>query len=281
MAAHSPILKLGHSPDSDDAFMFYALAEGLIDTHGLQFEHTLKDIQTLNSWAREGRLEITALSVHAYAYVSDRYQLLTHGASMGERYGPLVVCRDAASLEELKQRVIAIPGLLTTAYLTLRLALGDVQTVVMPFDRIMEAVAEGEVEAGLLIHEGQLTHGTLGLHPILDLGVWWDDLTGLPLPLGVNAVRRDLSDETRALVSRVLRDSINFGLDHRAPALEHALSFARGMEPAVADRFVGMYVNDLTRDMGERGRRAIELLLRMGHEQGVLTHQPRVDFVME
>lgn len=281
VGSHSPVLRLGHSPDSDDAFMFYALAEEKIDTEGLRFEHILQDIQTLNQWAMEGRLEVTAISVHAYGYVSASYALLAHGASMGERYGPTVVARQPFMLDELRGRVIAIPGRLTSAYLALRLALGEVETVVYSFHKIMQAVASGEVDAGLLIHEGQLTHGEYGLNKVLDLGVWWDDRTGLPLPLGVNVVRRDLGDDTLRRVSRVLRASIDFGLEHRADALAHALRYSRGMESAVADRFVGMYVNDLTRDMGVRGRLAIERFLGEAHDQGLLPGKPDLLFVGE
>jgi 1,4-dihydroxy-6-naphthoate synthase len=275
------LIRLGHSPDSDDAFMFYALAEDKVPTEDLRFEHVLRDIQTLNQWAEEGRLEVTAISVHAYAHVSDRYALLTHGASMGERYGPMVVAREPMSLADLRGRVIAIPGRLTSAYLALQLALGEVQVEVRPFDTIMEAVASGEVEAGLLIHEGQLTHGRLGLHTVLDLGVWWDDRTGLPLPLGVNAVRRDLGEARAAQLSRILRASIDYALAHRDAALQHSMRFARGMETSIADRFVGMYVNDLTRDMGERGRAAIERFLGDAHAAGLLPHRPDVTFVTD
>ncbi len=282
MAVEPILIRLGHSPDSDDAFMFYALAEGKIDTGGLRFEHILRDIQTLNQWATEGRLEVTALSVHAYAYVSQRYALLTHGASMGERYGPMVVAREPLSLEQLRQQTIAVPGLLTSAYLQLRLALGEVQTVVLPFDQIMPAVAAGQVPAGLLIHEGQLTHGQYGLTSVLDLGIWWDERTGgLPLPLGVNAVRRDLGPELTRRISRLLRQSIDYALDHRQAALDHALAFARGMDTAVADRFVGMYVNDLTREMGPRGRAAIERLLSEAYDRGLLPERHEVTFVEE
>ena len=236
------LIRLGHSPDPDDAFMFYALAEELIPTDGFRFEHILRDIETLNDWAREGRLEVTALSVHAYAYLSDRYRLLPHGASMGERYGPIVVAREEIDPAELPRRRVAIPGVLTSAFLELQLAVGRIEDpVIVPFDRILDVVEAGEVDAGLVIHEGQLTYGRQGLRCLLDLGEWWDELTGgLPLPLGANAVRRDLDEgDTMARLSRLLRASIAFGLEHRAGALAHAERFGRGLDRDLADRFVG------------------------------------------
>ncbi|MCC6444788.1 MAG: ABC transporter substrate-binding protein [Armatimonadetes bacterium] len=275
----SRLLRLGHSPDSDDAFMFYALAAGKIDTGDLRFEHILQDIQTLNQWAREGKLEITAISAHAYAYVQGGYDLFDHGASMGDDYGPVVVAREPSSIESLRGVKIAVPGLLTSAYLALCLCLPDFEPVVMPFDAIMEAVAAGEVPAGLLIHEGQLTHSALGLSAVIDLGVWWRQETGLPLPLGVNAVRADLPEEVKSQASRLLQESIRYALDHRREALEYALRFARDLEPAQADRFVGMYVNDLTLDLGERGRKSIELFLRKGHEAGWIPEVGPIRFI--
>lgn len=272
-------LKLGHSPDSDDAFMFYGLAAGKVDAEGLTFEHLLRDIETLNQWAREGRLEVTALSVHAYATVSDRYALLNSGASMGEDYGPMVVTREPCAAEDLRGKRIAVPGLLTSAYLALRLYQPDFREVVVPFDRIMDAVSQGEVDAGLLIHEGQLTHRAAGLHTVVDLGVWWKGETGLPLPLGVNAVRRDLGDEVLGKVARALKASILYGLEHREEALAHALGYARGLDTAMADRFVGMYVNQRTVDMGDEGRRSVELFLTRGYDIGLLKAPPRVEFV--
>jgi 1,4-dihydroxy-6-naphthoate synthase len=280
--ASAPIrVRLGHSPDSDDAFMFYGLADHKVPTEGFTFEHILRDIETLNHWAREGRLEITAISVHAYAYVADKYAILTHGASMGDNYGPLVVTREPASVEWLRGRTIAIPGTLTSAYLALRLFLGaDFAYDILPFDQIMEAVRDGKAEAGLLIHEGQLTHGQFGLHKVVDLGAWWYQETGgLPLPLGVNAVRRDLGPKCMAALSRVLRTSIAFGLDHREPALRHAMQYARGLDAAIADQFVGMYVNAWTLDMGPRGQESIRLFLMRAHEQGVIDHEVPLDFV--
>ena len=276
------LIRLGHSPDPDDAFMFYALAEELIPTDGFRFEHVLRDIETLNDWAREGRLEVTALSVHAYAFLSDRYRLLPHGASMGERYGPIVVARrdlDPVALPGLR---VAVPGRLTSAFLQLQLAVGRIdEPFITPFDRILDVVAAGEADAGLVIHEGQLTYERQRLRSVLDLGEWWDQLTGgLPLPLGANAVRRDLDEgDTLARLSRLLRDSIAYGLEHRAGALAHAERFGRGLDRGLADRFVGMYVNDRTLDYGEDGRAAVAELLRRGHEAGLLDRAPVVDFV--
>jgi 1,4-dihydroxy-6-naphthoate synthase len=276
------LIRLGHSPDPDDAFMFYALAEELIPTDGFRFEHVLRDIETLNDWAREGRLEVTALSVHAYAFLSDRYRLLPHGASMGERYGPIVVARrdlDPAALPGLR---VAVPGRLTSAFLQLQLAVGRIdEPFITPFDCILDVVAAGEADAGLVIHEGQLTYERQGLRSVLDLGEWWDQLTGgLPLPLGANAVRRDLDEgDTLARLSRLLRDSIAYGLEHREGALAHAERFGRGLDRGLADRFVGMYVNDRTLDYGEDGRAAVAELLRRGHDAGLLDRAPVVDFV--
>ena len=273
-------IQLGHSPDSDDAFMFYGLAEHKVDSEGFEFEHVLRDIQTLNEWAREGRIEITAISVHAYAYVADKYAILSHGASMGDNYGPIVVTREPVDPEWLRDKRIAIPGEMTSAFLALKLFLGDFAYDVMPFDQIMEAVASGKAEAGLLIHEGQLTHGELGLHSVVDLGKWWyQETEGLPLPLGVNAVRRDLGPETMAQLSRILKASIVYGLEHRQEALQHAMQYARGLETATADTFVGMYVNDWTVDMGERGKESIRLFLGRAAERGYIPQGISVDFV--
>jgi 1,4-dihydroxy-6-naphthoate synthase len=273
-------IQLGHSPDSDDAFMFYGLAEHKVDSEGFAFEHVLRDIQTLNEWAREGRIEITAISVHAYAYVADKYAILSHGASMGDNYGPMVVTREPVDPEWLRDKRIAIPGEMTSAFLALRLFLGDFAYDVMPFDQIMKAVASGKAEAGLLIHEGQLTHGELGLHSVVDLGKWWyQETNGLPLPLGVNAVRRDLGPETMAQLSRILKASIVYGLEHRQAALQHAMQYARGLETATADTFVGMYVNDWTVDMGERGKESIRLFLDRAAERGYIPQGIAVDFV--
>ena len=278
------LIRLGHSPDPDDAFMFHALADELIPTDGFRFEHVLRDIETLNDWAREGRLEVTAVSVHAYAYLSDRYRLLPHGASMGEQYGPMVVVKDDATIEpaELPNLRVAIPGVLTSAFLELQLAVGHIaDPVIVPFDRILDVVEAGEVDAGLVIHEGQLTYRTQGLRSIIDLGEWWHELTGgLPLPLGANAVRRDLDEgDTMPRLSRILRDSIAYGLDHRQAALAYAEGFGRGLDTGLADRFVGMYVNERTLDYGEDGRAAVAELLRRGHEAGLIDRAPVVDFV--
>ena len=271
-------IRVGHSPDSDDAFMFYALAAGKLDTGPLRFEHVLQDIQTLNAWAMEGRLEVTAISAHAYAYVSDRYLLLPHGASMGEGYGPVVVSSRPMEPNQLCGVRIAVPGLLTSAYLALRLFQPDFREVVLPFDRIMEAVQEGQVDAGLLIHEGQITHTSLGLHKVIDLGVWWNERTGLPLPLGLNAIRRDLGPELIRRISSALRDSIAYALAHRDEALSYALEFGRGLERPDADRFVSMYVNERTLDIGDDGREAVRLFLRMGAESGIVPPTAAVEF---
>lgn len=276
------LIRLGHSPDPDDAFMFHALADELIPTDGFRFEHVLRDIETLNDWAKEGRLEVTALSVHAYAYLADGYRLLPHGASMGEQYGPMVVAREPLDPAELPRLKVAIPGALTSAFLELQLAVGRIaDPVIVPFDRILDVVEAGEVDAGLVIHEGQLTYETQGLQSVIDLGQWWHELTGgLPLPLGANAVRRDLDEgDTLARLSRILRDSIAYGLEHRAAALEYAEGFGRGLDRGLADRFVGMYVNDRTLDYGEDGRAAVAELLRRGHEAGLIDRAVVVDFV--
>jgi 1,4-dihydroxy-6-naphthoate synthase len=270
------LIRLGHSPDPDDAFMFWALAEKRIDARGFEFEHVLRDIQTLNEWALEGRLEVTALSLHAYPFVQDRYVLLPHGASMGSGYGPIVVAREPVSLAEVE---IAVPGTMTTAFLALRLAIGDFRYREVPFDQILDEVVEGRADAGLLIHEGQLTYATAGLQKVLDLGEWWLGETGLPLPLGVNAARRDLGPETLERLSDVLRDSIRAGLDNREEAMQYALRFGRGLDTELADRFVGMYVNELTEDYGEEGRKAVRELLRRGEEIGAFREPVRLEFV--
>ncbi len=273
-------LTLGHSPDSDDAFMFYGLAAGKVGDGALAYEHILKDIQTLNEWAREGRLDTTAISVHAYAYVADKYAILNHGASMGERdYGPMVVAREPVAIDALRGATIAVPGLMTSAYLALRLCVGDFTPAVMPFDQIMEAVEAGEARYGLLIHEGQLTHEQHGLRSIVNLGTWWFEQTGLPLPLGVNTIKRSLPDDVKKRASRELKASIEYGLAHREEALAWALRYARGMETKTADTFVGMYVNRRTVDLGEDGRASIRLFLERGAQQGIIPALPEVDFV--
>jgi 1,4-dihydroxy-6-naphthoate synthase len=278
----SQLIRIGHSPDPDDAFMFYALANELIPMDGFRVEHILRDIETLNQWAVEGCLEVTAISVHAYAYVSKHYRLLPHGASMGEKYGPMVVAREALDPARLPSLRVAVPGAWTSAFLELQLAVGRIaEPVITPFDEILDVVAEGKVDAGLVIHEGQLTYESQGLVNILDLGIWWDELTGgLPLPLGANAVRRDVGDDaTLRRLSHLLRDSIAYALDHRKPALEHAEKFGRGLDMDLADRFVGMYVNERTLDYGEDGRAAIDELLRRGAEAGLVGGPVPVDFI--
>jgi 1,4-dihydroxy-6-naphthoate synthase len=272
-------IRLGHSPDADDAFMFWALAAGRVDTRGLEFEHVLRDIQTLNEWALDGRLEVTAISLHAYPFVQERYALLPHGASMGRGYGPIVVAREPLGVADLPTHEIAVPGRMTTAFLALRLAIGDFPYREVPFDEIIDVVRRRDAPAGLLIHEGQLTYADEGLHKVLDLGEWWLADTGLPLPLGANVARRDLGPELLRDVSDVLAESIRAGLASRDEALAYALEFGRGLDDARADRFVGMYVNELTSDYGDEGRRAVEELLRRGEALGAFDAPVRVDFV--
>jgi 1,4-dihydroxy-6-naphthoate synthase len=271
-------IHVAHSPDSDDAFMFYALAEGKIDTEGLTYVHELQDIESLNQRAMRGELEVTAVSIHAYAYLSDRYALLPHGASMGDRYGPRLVARTPMTREDVKGKRVAIPGPFTSAYLALRLYEPDFEAVPVHFDRIEEAVLAGDVDLGLLIHEGQLTYGDNGLHLVADMGEWWYGETGLPLPLGGNVVRKDMGADLLRRVSRHLRASIAYALDHRAPALAHAMQYARGLDPAKADTFVGMYVNEWTLDYGERGRQAVRLFLQRGVDAGIITRPVHVEF---
>jgi len=272
-------IRLGHSPDPDDAFMYWGLTTDLVDTRGFEFEQVLQDIQTLNAWAREGRLDVTAISLATYPLVQDRYALLPHGASIGSGYGPVVVAREPLAVDDLRDREIAVPGSLTTAFLTLRLVLGDFRYRELPFEQIPEAVASGEADVGLLIHEGQLTFEDHGLRRVLDLGEWWLLETGLPLPLGVNVARRDLGEDRLQDLCVVLRDAIQCGLDHRAEALEYALQFGRGIDAAVADRFVSMYVNELTQDYGNEGRTAVLELLRRGEAIGAWPGPVRVDFI--
>jgi 1,4-dihydroxy-6-naphthoate synthase len=273
------LIRLGHSPDPDDAFMFWGLASGEVDTRGFHFEHVLEDIETLNEWALEGRLEVTALSLHAYPFVQDRYVLLPHGASMGRGYGPIVVAREWSSRRRLRETEIVVPGRMTTAFLVLRLYLGDFRYRVVPFDRILEEVESGRAAAGLLIHEGQLTYAAHGLAKVVDLGEWWLLETGLPLPLGVNVARRDLGDEVLAELARVLEDSIRCGLENRREALRYAMTFGRELDDSLADRFVGMYVNELTCDYGEEGREAVAELLRRGEAIGAFDSPVRLEFV--
>jgi 1,4-dihydroxy-6-naphthoate synthase len=272
-------IRVAHSPDSDDAFMFYALASGKIDTEGLTYVHELQDIETLNQRAMRGELEVTAVSIHAYAYLSDRYALLSHGASMGDRYGPRLVARTPMTRAEVRGKRIAIPGKLTSAYLAMRLFEPEFEPVMTPFDQIEEAVAAGKVDLGLLIHEGQLTFADSGLHLIQDLGEWWFEETGLPLPLGGNVVRKDLGESMTRKISRHLHDSIAYGLDHRTDALDHSMKYARGLDRSKADTFVGMYVNDWTLDYGERGRQAVRLFLDRGVRAGLINRPITVEFV--
>ena len=273
------VIHLAHSPDSDDAFMFYALAAGKVDVDGVEYIHELQDIESLNQRALKGELEVTAVSIHAYAYLADRYALLSHGASMGDRYGPRLVTRSAMARDDLRGRRIGVPGPLTSAYLALRLYQPDFVPVFMPFDKIDQAVLDGEIDAGLLIHEGQLTYAAQGFHLVADMGEWWFDETGLPLPLGGNVIRKDLDEQLKRKVSSHLRESIAYGLSHRADALDHAMRYARGLARADADTFVGMYVNDWTLDYGERGREAIRLFLAWGVEAGIIPHPVTVEFV--
>ena len=271
-------IHVAHSPDSDDAFMFYALAAGKIDTEGLTYVHELQDIETLNQRALKGELEVTAVSIHAYAYISDRYALLPHGASMGDRYGPRLVAREPSTRTDVKGKRIAIPGPLTSAYLALQMYEPDFIPVFTPFDLIEDVVVNGDVDMGLLIHEGQLTFGERGLHLVADMGEWWFSETGLPLPLGGNVIRKDLGADLSRKVSRHLRDSIAYGLDNRVGALDHAMQYARGLDRSKADTFVGMYVNDWTLDYGDRGREAVRLFLKKGVELGLVTNGVDVEF---
>jgi 1,4-dihydroxy-6-naphthoate synthase len=271
-------IRVAHSPDSDDAFMFYALSQEKVDTGNLRFEHELSDIESLNRRALTGELEVSAVSIHAYAYISDRYALLSSGSSMGDKYGPRLVTKEAVGREDLKGKTVAVPGEWTTAYLALKLYEPEVEHVVVPFDEIMSFVARGEADVGLLIHEGQLTHEGEGFHLIEDLGEWWYGETGLPLPLGGNVVRRDLGKETIDEVARLIKASIQYALDHREEALAYALGYARDLPPELADRFVSMYVNEWTVDYGETGRKAVRTLLSRGYEAGIIPHNVEVEF---
>lgn len=274
-------ITLAHSPDSDDAFMFYGLATNKIDTGGLHFQHLLKDIQTLNEEATRGTYDVTAISFHAYAYVADKYALLPHGASIGDNYGPIVVSREPATAADIPKLKIAIPGKMTSAFLALRIFNSDFEYQVVPFDKIIDAVQNGFCDAGLLIHEGQLFYESKGLHKVLDLGEWWHSRHGLPLPMGGNVIRRDLGEPLIKEVSRLLRESINYSLNNREDALQYAMQFARDMEEDLADRFVAMWVNELTLDYTDRGREAVHLLLQEGYERGVIPNQVQVDFVSD
>ncbi|RPJ56914.1 MAG: ABC transporter substrate-binding protein [Acidobacteria bacterium] len=272
-------IRAAHSPDSDDAFMFYALAQKKIDTGPFEFVDELSDIETLNQAARAGKYEITALSIHGYAYVADRYALLNSGASMGEGYGPMVVAREAIPLTRLPDLLVAVPGERTSAFLALKIVEPRIRYTVIPFDRILEAVQGGQVDAGLIIHEGQLTYQNHELKKVIDLGEWWMKETGLPLPLGGNAIRRDLGPEVIQDLSKLLEQSIRYALEHRGEALRYALGFGRGLDEKQADRFVGMYVNERTLDYGDDGRKAVQLFLDKGFEAGVIPKKVRVEFV--
>ena len=280
---------LGHSPDPDDAFMFYAMAEGKIDTHGYKFQHILQDIQTLNERATRGELHITAISIHAYAYVMDKYALLPSGASMGDGYGPMLIANSREGLAEnasddeikawLRGKRIAVPGKMTSAYLALQLYLGECETVVVPFDEIFDHVRRGESPVGLIIHEGQLTYARDGFKKIRDFGQWWKDSTGLPLPLGGNVVRKDIPPAQRKEIADILEESIRYGLEHRAAGVAHAMPLARDMDTTLADEFIGMYVNDYTLDYGASGRHAIELFLQRAADAGLIPAPVELEFV--
>ena len=274
-------ISIAHSPDSDDAFMFYAMTQGILDIEGLEIEHVLEDIESLNQAAFEGRHEITALSLHAYAHLADRYRLMPSGASFGDGYGPVVVAREPLAREDLDGRVVAIPGELTTAHLALKLWNPAVDTTLVPFDRILDVVRTGDAVAGVVIHEGQLTYGDEGLHAVCDLGEWWGQETGGPLPLGANGIRKDLPPELARRLCRLLTDSVTYALEHRAEALGYASRYARGIEddPVRSDKFVGMYVNHWTQDYGEAGRRAVQLLLDRGHEAGLIPRRVVAEYV--
>lgn len=280
MVTAKQIIRVGHSPDPDDAFMFHALANDKVDTGDLKFVHELQDIETLNRRALNGELEVTAVSIHAYAYLLEKYALLPSGCSMGDRYGPMVVARKPTTVSELKTLRIAVPGTMTTAFLTLRLLLPEgFDYEVVPFDQIIDAVASGKFDAGLIIHEGQLTFQNQGLHLVVDLGVWWQEKTGLPLPLGGNVVRKDLGKPLMKRISDLIKQSIRYGLEHRKEALQHALNYARDMDVTLADKFVGMYVNDWTLDYGPRGREAVRRLLEEGHRAGIIPSLAAAEFV--
>ena len=279
----SPVreISIAHSPDSDDAFMFYGLATNKVRVPGLRFSHTLCDIETLNQKAMEGNgaYDVTAISFHAYPYIQKHYALLSSGGSVGEGYGPMIVARHPYTANEIHRRRIAVPGTLTTAYLVLNLFAPGIETEVVPFDQIIPQVTEGRYDAGLIIHEGQLSYSKSGLQRVIDLGRWWREQTGLPLPLGGNAIRRSLGPELMSSVGGALRESIQYALDHREPALAYALQFARDLDPQLADKFVGMYVNERTLDYGEDGRQAVRRLLEMGHKAGIIPYEAKVEFV--
>jgi 1,4-dihydroxy-6-naphthoate synthase len=272
-------ISLAHSPDSDDAFMFYGLARGKVDSGEFEVTHVLTDIETLNQEAKVGKHEVTAISFHAYPFVADKYALMPCGGSIGDGYGPLLVAREPLEPSAIAGKTVAVPGTLTSAFLALKLFAPSVTTRVVPFDRILDEVRAKRADVGLIIHEGQLTFGGHGLHMVLDLGVWWKQETGLPLPLGGNAVRRDLGPERMAQLTGLVRETVRYSLAHRKEALEYAMTFARGMDPGIADRFVGMWVNDMTVEMGERGRVAVQTFLDRGHTAGLIPTRVVADFV--
>ncbi len=272
-------ITVAHSPDSDDAFMFYGLATNKLETDGLRFEHTLKDIQTLNEDAKKGVFDVTAVSFHAYAYISDKYALLPHGASIGDKYGPIVVAKEPRKPEDISSMKIAIPGEMTSAFLALKIYEPNFEYIVVPFDKIIDAVLEGEADAGLLIHEGQLFYKDKGLSKVLDLGEWWFEKTGLPLPMGGNVIRRELGEEMMKKVSKTLHRSIVYSMENREDALSYAMQFARDMPTELADRFVAMWVNDLTLDYGERGKEGVRRLLDEGYNAGIIPHKVDIEFV--
>ncbi len=272
-------ITVAHSPDSDDAFMFYGLATNKVRVPGLRFSHTLCDIETLNRKAQEGVYDVTAISFHAYPYIQDHYALMSCGGSVGEGYGPMIVSPRPFTPTEIKRQKIAVPGKLTTAYLALQLFAPGIEVEVVPFDQIIPQLLEGKHEAGLIIHEGQLTYDKSGMHRIVDLGRWWQKVTGLPLPLGGNAIRRSLGQETMVSVTQALHESIQYALDHREEGLAYAMQFARDLDTPLADKFVGMYVNERTLDYGEDGREAVRRLLAMGHKAGIIPQVPRVEWV--
>lgn len=272
-------LNLAHSPDADDAFMFYGLAKGFVQSDSIDFSHTLSDIETLNQKAMKGVYEVTAISVHAYPYVSDRYSILQHGASVGDRYGPILVAKKPIALSEIKKKIIAVPGKLTTAYLALQLFEKNSNTVLKPFNQIISVVENEEADLGLIIHEGQLTFSENGLIKILDLGEWWYQKTGLPLPLGVNGIRNDLNPSLQEEIARLMKESILYSLQHRKAAVEYALQFARGMQPHLADQFIGMYVNEETVQMSERTKKSIEILLNEGFKEGLISKKVKPIYI--
>lgn len=272
-------ITVAHSPDSDDAFMFYGLATNKVRTPGLKFTHTLCDIQTLNQMAMDGHYDVSAISFHAYPYVQEKYAMLSSGGSVGDGYGPMIVAPKALSIEEVKNKTIAVPGLLTTAFLALKLFAPEAKYEEVPFDQIIPQILEGKYEAGLIIHEGQLSYGQAGLHKIVDLGKWWREEHDLPLPLGGNAIRRDLGPELMQQVGATLKESIQYALDNREEALDYAMQFARDLDKQTANRFVGMYVNERTLDYGEDGKRAVQLILDLGYKAGVIPKKAKVDFI--